>query len=379
MKKLFTIIVLALISFAIQAQNCQAFYTFTADSSGLASFTDQSTSQFGTVTSWFWDFGDGTSSTLQNATHQYALGMEYLICLTITTSDSCTSTSCDSLFFGGTPGPCVGFSMTANVTPVSTPAANDGAIDITLTGGTPPFNYVWDSGLPTTQNASNLSGGTYCLQVTDMAGCTLSNCYTVFEDSTFNPCQIYVTGNVVDETIAGANDGSIDITVFGGTQPYSYYWNTGQSTEDISGLTSGTYTVYIEDMDSCTAAITFFVDVDGGQTGQWDSLYTNLLDTCVGFIVDTAFASNYYWIDSTTVSVTWTLAGGGQVATIDVVYEVYTPGYNYIILAINCGTKAISNYMDLVYFDPTLTSINDVVETNPMLISRVLIKMFWGF
>ena len=54
----------------------------------------------------------------------------------------------------------------------------------------------------------------------------------------------------------GASDGSIDVTVTGGAGNYTYSWNNGETTEDISDLTAGTYTVTATDENGCFIDIT---------------------------------------------------------------------------------------------------------------------------
>jgi PKD repeat protein len=60
-------------------------------------FTDQSTASPGTINSWLWDFGDGDTSNLQSPTHLYTANGTYNACLTISTTDSCTSTYCETV------------------------------------------------------------------------------------------------------------------------------------------------------------------------------------------------------------------------------------------------------------------------------------------
>ena len=70
-----------------------------------------------------------------------------------------------------------------------------------------------------------------------------------------DPCAgvtVSVSSAIVDETYAGANDGSIDITVSGGNSPYTFSWSNGSSAEDLSGLAPGVYTVEVTDNDGCT-------------------------------------------------------------------------------------------------------------------------------
>lgn len=70
------------------------------------------------------------------------------------------------------------------------------------------------------------------------------------------PCNTTLTAAVSNVTCFGANNGSINLTVNGGTAPFSYAWSTGATVEDPSGLGAGTYTVTVTDKNNCSEAIT---------------------------------------------------------------------------------------------------------------------------
>ena len=142
---------------------------------------------------------------------------------------------------------------TDNVTIIATPVvtnttctASIGAINITVSGGTSPYTYLWSNGA-TTEDISGLAAGTYTVTVTDANGCTINLPVTVGTDNS----TITVTP-VVTNTTCTASIGAINITVSGGTSPYTYLWSNGATTEDISGLAAGTYTVTITDANGCT-------------------------------------------------------------------------------------------------------------------------------
>lgn len=74
----------------------------------------------------------------------------------------------------------------ATITDVSTVGGMDGAIDIAIDGGTPPYNYFWSNGA-TTENISGLSAGDYVVTITDQNGCSISDTFSVIQPADV-PC-----------------------------------------------------------------------------------------------------------------------------------------------------------------------------------------------
>ncbi|MBI4648202.1 MAG: PKD domain-containing protein, partial [Bacteroidia bacterium] len=166
-------------------------------------------------------------------------------------------------------------------------------------GGTPPYIYSWDDPAnQTTGAASNLCAGFFTVTVTDNAGCIV---FTSIEITEPTALTYSVTGT--DESCNGCSDGSADLTVTGGTTPYSYLWSNGASSQDISGLTADTYSVTVTDANGC-----LFIDSVVINT----VLYPPVADffssdtlTCIG--------SSILFIDISTNSPTswyWTFEGG---------------------------------------------------------------------
>ena len=140
---------------------------------------------------------------------------------------------------------------------------NDGAINITISDGIAPYTFNWatadGSGIVAgAENQLTLTGGTYNLIVTDANGCSQTDSWTIVEPT---PVAISLD-NIVDVTCNGGNDGGINISVSGGTVAavYSYNWednaNPGTSistSEDLSGVSAGTYNVTATDDNGCTS------------------------------------------------------------------------------------------------------------------------------
>src|SRR5207253_1246988 len=123
-------------------------------------------------------------------------------------------------------------------TNISCFGGNNGAIDLSVAGGTPPYSYNW-SNSATTQDLSNLSAGNYTVTATDANGCTILNsAISITQPAAALDASAGSTTNV---SCYGGNNGSINLTVSGGTSPYSYNWSNGATTQNTNSLSAGTY------------------------------------------------------------------------------------------------------------------------------------------
>jgi hypothetical protein len=142
-------------------------------------------------------------------------------------------------------------SASAVVTNVKCFGAKTGSIDLTVVNGTAPLTFAWSNGAAT-EDISELVAGTYSVTVTDAHQCVAS----VKDIIVMQPsAAITATSLVTDITIFGANDGAIDVTVNGGTPAYSYLWNNGAITQDLSNLGPGPYWVSITDANGCNTSL----------------------------------------------------------------------------------------------------------------------------
>lgn len=131
----------------------------------------------------------------------------------------------------------------AAVTPVTAEGAANGAVDVSVTGGTAPYSFAWSSGA-TTEDAADLAEGDYELTVTDARGCALVT-------RGYRVSRFRVLGAIVREASCGDNrDGGVDITVGGAAGPYAFAWSDGSTTEDLRTAPGGTYTVTVTDEPS---------------------------------------------------------------------------------------------------------------------------------
>ena len=122
-----------------------------------------------------------------------------------------------------------------------------GSIDITVGGGIGPYTYEWND-RSTTEDLKNLKAGVYEVVVKDSKGCTEVSSTKVIE-----PAALSITFDEIKNLRCyGDKGGSININVLGGKQPFTYQWSTGATTQDITGVPAGDYTVKIADNNGCT-------------------------------------------------------------------------------------------------------------------------------
>ncbi|GAB4239322.1 MAG: hypothetical protein Tsb0034_15310 [Ekhidna sp.] len=135
------------------------------------------------------------------------------------------------------------------VTNVTCHNETTGSITIETTGGTAPYTYLW-SNEATTQNLENVGSGGYDVVVTDANGCTQR-----VEARITQPEPLVIREEQVENIDCfGNNNGLINLAVTGGTLPYSYSWNTGDTTKNLSDLTVGDYSMTVTDANGCTAS-----------------------------------------------------------------------------------------------------------------------------
>jgi len=155
--------------------------------------------------------------------------------------------------------PCTNLTVTiTNQSDISCNGASDGSATVTATGGNGSYTYTWSPGALNGPTQNGLTAGSYTVDVIDSDGCEGSVVITITE-----PAEISLS-TVVTNAECGVPDGAIDLTVVGGAVPYTYAWSNGAATQNISGLTPGSYSVNVTDANGCVANITATVAATDG-------------------------------------------------------------------------------------------------------------------
>lgn len=158
----------------------------------------------------------------------------------------------------------------------------NGFIEVTeVDNGVAPLQYNWSSG-QTTNLITDLCAGEYTVTATDAVNCAIvSETIVVIE-----PLELLIVTESTPETGADDNDGTATVVPDGGTVPYTYAWSNGQTSQTITDLEPGTYTVTVTDAAGCTKEDwTIVAPYDCEQfTIESLSENTGCFDSCDGFI-----------------------------------------------------------------------------------------------
>ncbi|MBK8554691.1 MAG: HYR domain-containing protein [Lewinellaceae bacterium] len=143
-------------------------------------------------------------------------------------------------------------SLMANIasSPVSCNGASNGMATVFITGAADPVSYLWSNG-DTTTTVVNLLAGTYSVSVVDN-----NNCSATLTVNITQPAALSTNATATGETSLGANNGTATAAPTGGSSPYTYLWSTGATTQGITGLAPGSYTVTVTDSKGCTKSKT---------------------------------------------------------------------------------------------------------------------------
>jgi gliding motility-associated-like protein len=149
----------------------------------------------------------------------------------------------------------------ASQTNVSCSLSTDGSLTITGSGGILPYMYSLNVGTFQVSGIfNNLAGGNYAITVQDANLCTAAVTATIIE-----PEAISIDSTKVNASCPGVPDGSIALTITGGTQPYNVIWSDGILTQNRQDITGGTYSVVVTDKNGCAASLDIVVGIGGSE------------------------------------------------------------------------------------------------------------------
>jgi len=140
-------------------------------------------------------------------------------------------------------------------------ASNGSALVTSLTGGTAPYSYLWNTvPVQTNDTAINLPAGNYSNTVTDANGCSAVQTFSIYQPNTGLSASIVSQTNITCNALC---NGSAIATGNGGTGNYTFLWNTSpaQTTANITGLCAGNYAVTVNDNgpSGCTASASLII------------------------------------------------------------------------------------------------------------------------
>lgn len=143
-------------------------------------------------------------------------------------------------------------SVTPSHTNVLCSGGATGTATVAVTGGTPGYTYVWSPSGGTASTATGLTAGNYSVLITDAKGCTFTQNFSITQPTALAASTAHINATCV-------SPGQASVTPSGGTSPYTYLWSNGATTQTVTGLVAGTYSVTITDGNGCTLVKNFTI------------------------------------------------------------------------------------------------------------------------
>jgi gliding motility-associated-like protein len=171
---------------------------------------------------------------------------------TVTDSNHCTAENSKTIT--NTLGP----SLTIKGIDSASCGIPDGSANLTVSGGTPPYAFIWNSNpAQTTQNLLNVLTGIYTITVTDSIGCTNTTSVNVSHKAGISA--------IADSKNEACNkqNGEATVNVTGGSGTYTYLWSDGQTAQTAVDLTHGSYMVSVYDGGCSAFAVANVMETPG--------------------------------------------------------------------------------------------------------------------
>ena len=162
--------------------------------------------------------------------------------ITLTDANGCTATASITI----TQPPLLTVNISSSVNVLCNGGTNGSATSLAA-GGTLPYTYAWTPIGGTNASGTGFSAGTYTITITDANGCTATSSVVITQ-----PLVLTATTSFTQAS-CNLSNGNATATTTGGTAPYTYSWAPGGNTNaTATGISAGTYTVYITDSSGCT-------------------------------------------------------------------------------------------------------------------------------
>jgi len=185
-------------------------------------------------------------------------------------------------------------------------------------GGTSPYTYLWSPGGITTLAATGLNAGNYTVTVTDHIGCTSTLGVSITQPVALTV--FFIKSNVACNA---GNNGKLVAIPSGGTSPYTYLWKPGGAITDTnSGLSAGTYTVTLTDINSCSLTASTTITQSAAIPAITIAKHTDV-STCYGSQTGSALA-NAATGGTSPYTYNWTPSGGTSISAPNLSGGTYT-------------------------------------------------------
>jgi hypothetical protein len=250
-------------------------------------------------------------------------------------------------------------SASASVTDVKCFGSATGMINVTVTGGTAPFTFMWNNEA-VTEDLANVPAGEYSVTIYDAAQCQ----FVLDEIMVLQPASgISASAIVTDISKYGAHDGAIDVTVSGGVSPYTYLWSNEATTQDLSNLGPGTYSVEITDANGCNTTLRGLLVEEPGEVVPMVAFARKTYEEMVYCFLDKDFLAGYEFDQ-------WGWTNGALSPD-----ETFTSHYELFTNVDGCGVAGATKVgnMELHYFAGTATATITMAPGFTMKESRLYI------
>ncbi|MBI3509420.1 MAG: T9SS type A sorting domain-containing protein [Bacteroidetes bacterium] len=262
---------------------------------------------------------------------------------------------------------------------VGVTCSSAGSATVNVSGGTGPFTYNWSPSGGTNATANGLISGNYYVAVTDVgSGCMNTDSVFVANNSSFS-----AVVSAAPDTCNG-NNGAASAFPNGGTAPYTYLWQPGgQTTQNISGLPVGSYTVTVTDASGCsytgtTSVTAFALWVYAGTLGYFYcgdtiqlSAYSNDPNATYSWSPSSSLNNPniYDPLSNTGMNITYTVTASNACMTAQDTFQVILDTLNYYneqICFVSVDTALDKNVVIWERWGSPLNGYYNIYKENPI-------------